>query len=200
MLIKDFEERVSPNLKWGKIENIPDFPLKDFEEVRHAIDANKFALGIDYTVSNQLAQWLFGQGHKFIFLILASTPFIVAILSLILAVLFSNYWLLVGIVLGFLGQLLANPYNPTKDFWKSLVGLLFLVFLYGLWQGEDAITYLSAFFVFPFFINSYLYSMNQRKLEIVALNSEKIFIYLFQIGKLGLRDNTTGHSYWHREK
>ncbi|MDP3985243.1 MAG: hypothetical protein Q8P82_00625, partial [bacterium] len=71
-----------------------------------------------------------------------------------------------------------------------------LVFLYGLWQGKETITYLSAFFVFPFFINSYLYDINQGKLEHVALESETIFIYLYQNGKLGLKHNESGKSYW----
>lgn len=200
MSVQHFEEKIAGDLKWNKIEDIPDFPLANFDEVKRGIEANKFSLGIDFTTSNQLAQWLYGQGHRFFFLILASAPIIVAILSVILAIVLSNYWLLAGVVLGFIGQFMSNPYNPSKNFWKPVVGILFLVFLYGLWQGNETISYLSAFFVFPFFINSYLYGMNQGKLERVALQSEKIFIYLFQSGKLGLRDNANGQSHWHRDK
>jgi hypothetical protein len=200
MSVQQLEEKIAGDLKWNKIENIPDFPLANFDEVKRGVEANKFSLGIDFTTSNQLAQWLYGQGHKFFFLILASTPIIVAITSLVLAFVLGNYWLLLGLILGFAGQLLSNPYNSSKNFWKPVVGTLFLVFLYGLWQGKETITYLSAFFVFPFFINSYLYGMNQGKLERVALQSEKIFIYLFQSGKLGLKDNSNEQMYWHREK
>ena len=138
--------------------------------------------------------------HTAFFLLLASTPIIVAILSLVLAFVLGNYWLLIGVVLGFAGQFLSNPYNPSKNFWKPIVGLLFLVFVYGLWQGKETMTYLSAFFVFPFFINSFVYSMNQDKLKAVAMQSEKIFIFLYQNGKLGLKDNSNEQMYWHREK
>jgi hypothetical protein len=32
------------------------------------------------------------------------------------------------------------------------------------------------------------------------LQSERIFIFLYQTGKLGLKDNSTLQMYWHREK
>ena len=198
-MINQFEEQITPDLKWQKIEDIPDFPLSNFNEVKQKIQTKEFSVGIDFTTSNQLAQWLYGQGHKYFFLLLASTPIIVAIASLILSFIFGNFWLLLGIVLGFAGQLLSNPYNPSKNFWKPVVGTIFLVFLYGLWQGQQTITYLSAFFVFPFFINTYVYSMNQGKLELVALESEKVFIYLYQNGKLGLKHSESGKAYWNFE-
>src|SRR3989344_4357638 len=194
MSVQHLEKKIAGDLKWNKIENIPDFPLANFDEVKRGVEANKFSLGIDFTTSNQLAQWLYGQGHKYFFLILASTPIIVAILSIILAIVLNNYWLLAGIALGFIGQFMSNPYNPAKNFWKPIVGILFLVFLYGLWQGKETITYLPAFFVFPFFINSFVYSMNQNKLTEVALNSEKVFIFLYQAGKLGLKHNESDKS------
>src|SRR3989344_848735 len=199
-IVSAFEERIIPKLKWNKIADIPNFPLNSFEDVKRRVETNQFDLGIDFTTSNELAQWLYGQWHKFFFLILASTPIIVVIASLVLAFALGNYWLLAGVVLGFVGQFLSNPYIPSKKFWKPIVGLLFVIFVYSLWQGKETMTYLSAFFVFPFFTNSYVYRMNQGKLERVALQSEKIFIYLFQSGKLGLRDNANGQSHWHREK
>lgn len=200
MHTKHLEEQITPKLKWRKIEDIPDFPLNSFEDVKRRVEANQFGLGIDFTTSNELAQWLYGGGHKLFFLLLASTPIIVAIASLVLAFVLGNYWLLVGVVLGFAGQFLSNPYNPSKNFWKPIVGILFLVFVYGLWQGKETMTYLSAFFIFPFFINTFLYGMNQNKLEAVAMGSENIFIYLYQTGKLGLKDNSNEQMYWHREK
>lgn len=199
MSIITFEEKITPELKWKKIEDIPNFPLSSFNEVKQKLKTGEFSVGIDFTTSNEFAQWLYGPGHKNFFLLLASTPIIVAITSLVLAFVLDNYWLLSGVILGFAGQLLSNPYNSLKNFWKPVVGTLFLVFLYGLWQGKETITYLSAFFVFPFFINSYTYSMNQGKLERVVLESEKIFIFLYQNEKLGLKHNESGKAYWNFE-
>lgn len=199
MHTKHFEEKIVSELKWQKVEDIPNFPVSNFDEVKQKLKAGTFSIGIDFTTSNQLAQWLYGKGFSIFFTILASTPIIVAVLAVILTFVLGNYWLLIGVALGFAGQLMSNPYNPSKNFWKPVAGTLFLIFLYGLWQGKETITYLSAFFVFPFFINTYLYDMNQGKLERVALESEKIFIYLYQNGKLGLKHNESGESYWNHE-
>lgn len=198
MLIKYFEEKIADDLKWDKIGDIPDFPFVNFDETKHDIIKGKFSLGIDFTISNQLARWIYGKKYGVFFLILAATPVIVAIFSITLAFVLSNYYLLLGVVLGFAGQFLSNPYNPIKNLFNSVVVVLFLVFLFSFWQGKETVTYLSAFFVFPFIINSYLYRMNQKKLENIALQSEKIFIYLFQNNKLSLRNNETGQTYFNR--
>jgi hypothetical protein len=199
MLTNNFEEEITPDLKWNKVEDIPNLPFSSFDEVKQKLKTDDFSIGIDFTTSNQLAQWLYGKGFSIFFLILASTPIIVAIIAIVSSFVLGNYWLLVGIILGFTGQFMSNPYNPAKKFWKPIVGTLFLVFVYSLWQGKETMTFLSAFFVFPFFINSYLYDMNQGKLERVALESEKFFIYLYQTGKLGLKHNESGKSYWNHE-
>jgi len=196
---REFEKQIEPKLKWERVEEIPDFPIPNFEEVKKKASTDEFSIGIDFTTANELAQWLYGKGHTIFFLVLASTPFIVAIASFVLSVVFKNWWLLAGVPLGFLGQFMANPYNPSKNFWKPIVGMLFLVFVWAVWQGKVTAAFLSACFVFPFFINSCVYRMNQNKLMEVALNSEKVFIFLYQNGKLGLRHNESGKSYWHRE-
>ena len=199
MSVSHLEEQITPKLKWRKIEDVPNFPLTSFEDVKRRVEANQFSIGIDFTTSNKLAQWLYGGGHKYFFLLLAASPFIIAVASLVLAFVLGDYWLLLGVVLGFAGQFLSNPYNPSRHFWKPVVGLLFLVFVYALWQSKETMTYLSAFFIFPFFINGFLYSMNQNKLKAIAMNSEKVFIFLYQIEKLGLKDNSKEKMYWHRE-
>lgn len=199
MHTKHLEEQITPKLKWKKIEQIHDFPISNFEEVKKKTNTDEFQVGIDFSTANELAQWLYGKGHMIFFLALASTPFIVAAVSVVLTIILKNWWLLAGVPLGFFGQFMANPYNPSKNFWKPIVGILFLVFVWAVWQGGIIAAFLSAFFVFPFFINSFVYSMNQNKLREVAMNSQRVFIFLYQIGKLGLKNNNTGESYWHRE-
>jgi hypothetical protein len=198
MLISQLEEKIAPELSWQKIEDIPDFPLHSMSEVKSSVEADQFTVGIDYTTSNTYATWLYGGGHKILYLILGSIPITIAIVSLVLVFVLGNYWLLFGVILGFAGQFLSNPYNPSKGFWKSVVGLLFFVLVYGLWQGKETMIYLSAFFIIPFFTHEFIYSMNQNKLIAVALDSETIFIYLYQTGELGLKDCSNGKSYWCR--
>ncbi len=199
MYIRHLEEQIKPKLKWNKIEDIPDFPISNFKELKKMVANGEFQIGIDFSTANTLAEWLYGKGYAIFFLILASTPFIVAILSIILVIVFKNLWLIIGLPLGFLGMFMSNPYNPSKKFWESMIGLLFLIFLWAMWQEKLVTAFLSASFVVPFLINRFVYSMNQNKLRKVVMNSEKIFIFLYQTSKLGLKNNKTGEIYWYKE-
>ena len=44
--------------------------------------------------------------------------------------------------------------------------------------------------------NRFIYGLKQNKLKSLAMNSEKIFIGLYQDEKIGLMDNSNGRSYW----
>ena len=83
-MISQFEEKITSNLKWKRIEDIPNFPISSFDEIRQKLNSNEFSIGIDFTTSNQFAQWLYGNVHKFFFIALASTPVFIAIASIVL--------------------------------------------------------------------------------------------------------------------
>ncbi|MDP3985244.1 MAG: hypothetical protein Q8P82_00630 [bacterium] len=90
MNTKHFEEKISAELKWNKIDDIPDFPCSNFNEVKQKIKENIFSIGIDFTTANQLAQWLYGKGFSIFFTMHATTPIIVAILGVNLAFALAN--------------------------------------------------------------------------------------------------------------
>lgn len=69
MNTKHFEEKILAELKWNKIDDIPDFPFSNFDEVKQKLKENVFSIGIDFTTANQLAQWLYGN-RKIIFRLL----------------------------------------------------------------------------------------------------------------------------------
>ncbi len=200
MRIKELEQHIEGKLKWDKVDKIPDFPANNFQEVHQLVKSGKYTVGVNYTTSNELARWLYGNMYGWYFLLLASTPFIAIIVSIILAITLSNFWLLLGIPLGFIGQFTSNPYNPSRGFFNTLVYILFIVMLWALISGNETLAYIISFYVVPFRINSYLYYHNQDKLKEIALKNETVFIYLYQGGQLGLRDNSSNQSYWHFEK
>jgi hypothetical protein len=198
--IHQLEERITPQLNWKKIEEVPEFPLKSFDEVKQRVASNQFGIGLDFTTANQVAQGLYGKGYAVLFTILASVPMIGVLLAIGASIWLGNYWLLAGAPLAFIGQFLSNPYNPAKSFANGLQGVFILILLYALWQNSETATYLPLFFVVAFWVNRSLYRRNQARLIRVALQSERIFIFLYQTGKLGLKDNSTLQMYWHREK
>lgn len=208
---KYLEEQVTPELKWKKIEDIPNFPLNSFEDVKRHVEANQFSVGIhvgsEFEHRDKLVLRLLYSAsqdiHYNFFFFLSKTPeIIIIILPLVLAFALGNYWLIVGTVLGILPGVHYN--DPSKEYFlrrslKYMLVFLFFVFVYGLWQGKETITYLSAFFIFSFFIDNLSHSMKQNKLKNSAMQSEKIFIFLYQAGKLGLKDNSNEQMYWHIE-
>ena len=124
VLVKEFQEEITPKLKWLYIGDIPDFPLSNFDEVKSKISTGIYSIGIDYTTANQLSRWLYGTGHKNLVVFLASTPVFICIISIVLSIVLGNYWLLFGIAIGILGFFMANPYNPARNFWLIVVVLV----------------------------------------------------------------------------
>lgn len=51
-------------------------------------------------------------------------------------------------------------------------------------------------FVVPFYMNRFIYQLNKDKFRLVLLNSEPIFLYFYQHGKVGFKCNVTGDSFW----
>lgn len=183
------EEKILSEIRWNKVEDIPDFPLKSFEDLQQQIEAKKFNVGIDYGISNRLAEWLYGKRYAISHYLLTWIPFIFAIVSIILALILKNYLLLLGIPFSIIAMITADPINPSRDFMTFIASLSFLLFVYGLWKGNETITYLPLFFVIPFLAIRHLFYRNQNKLIEIALNSEKLFIYLYQNNYLSLKDN-----------
>jgi hypothetical protein len=189
--LEELEERISKELKWGKVEDIPNFPLNSFYSLQQEVKESRFLVGIEPDISLELAPWFYG----FFVVILGATPFIGVITSIVLSFIFSNYWLLFGVILSILAFLLSNPYNFAIKFWKIVTFILFILFLYNLWHGQETITFLIAFFIYPFFINSYSRSIYQNKLKSIALKHEKIFIYIYLRDRLILINSSNGQEY-----
>lgn len=197
MMIEQFESEISNELKWNSVEKIPHFPMDSFTELQNAISNKTYDVGVDFTTANQLSSWIFGKVYTILYLILTWVPYIVVAASIVLSIVLNNYWLCIGIALAFFGMLVSNPYNPTKSFWSFISVCLFGIFVYGVLNKSETIALLSAFFVVPFFTNSYLYGSNAYLVRKLALNSEKVFIYLFQNNKMYLRHNATNKIHSH---
>ena len=198
-LLKEFESRIEPEVKWKRVQDIPDFPFSTFEDAVTKIKSGEYSTGLDFTASNMFARWLYGDAHKYFFLLLALTPFIAVLVSIGLSIWLNNYWLLFGALLGFLGQFTSNPYNPAKGLFNTLVTVLVALFVWLIYSGNETGSILIAFYVVPFWLNRYIYKQNQKKLNDASLTSEMLFIYLYQTAKLGFRDKS-GKSYWYMER
>ena len=197
--LQSFEDDINKVLKWKRVEDIPGFPLNNFDDVKKQFSSNQYLIAVDFIEANALAEILCGKIYKLLYHILLSTPFIISILAIILALTLKKYLLLIGVPLSFLCNLLASPYNPFDFIFKYLAFIFSLIFLWALSTGREYIALLSAFFVFPFWIRRFFYFNNRNKIMKIALNREKIFIYLYQLGKLGLINKARGKQYLYTE-
>lgn len=198
MLIDDFQSRIEKELKWKRIEDIPELPAGNFAEVKQKASSGEFSVGIDFTTANELAAWMYGRRYATLFLFLTWVPYLAVLMSIVLAIAMKSSALLLGIPVIIVAELGSNPYIPFRRVFNGIFLVAVLGFLWALWTDTQLLVYLSGFFVVSFWTNRHLYNRNSKKLRQVALGSEAIFIYLYQIGKLGLKDST-GTMYWCRE-
>lgn len=197
-LIADFESRIETDLRWQRIEEIPGFPVRDFAEVRQKVRSGDISLGIDFTTANQLVGWLYGRLYRISFLLLAWIPYLSVLLAVVLAIALKSFVWLLAIPIIIVAEVGSNPYNPLRRLFDVGFAIAIAVLLWALFTGNIVVAGLSGFFLAAFRANRFLYYRNQRKLRQVALDSEPIFIYLYQLGKLGLKDRA-GKTYWDRE-
>ncbi|MBI3661649.1 MAG: hypothetical protein HY234_01165 [Acidobacteria bacterium] len=88
-----------------------------------------------------------------------------------------------------------HPHRKNHPFFSTLLVLSVLIFIGAVIMGSTLSAGLAAFFAAPFLANRIFYKRNQEKLRQVALNSEKVLIYLYQLGKLGVMDSS-GKTFW----
>jgi hypothetical protein len=199
-LMQKIDQMFGSKLNWKVIEEIPNFPMNNYGEVISEISNNKFSFALSPNIANDFAQGFYSKGYALFNTFLASALVFVTIISITMAIVLRNYWLLLGVVIGFLGQLLAIPNAPFKSIVKPFIGILFFAFVYGLWQGQETMTYLSAFFICPFLMVTYLYDLNQARLSTLFMKSQTLFIYLYQSGYLGIKDVISGQTFWNHVK
>lgn len=198
MDLSEIEKEINPELKWEQIGQIPNFPAQSFHELKRSIESETLKIATDFQISNRLATWLYGKTYAIFFILLSWLPYIVSIISLVLAFILKNFWLSLGLPLGISSIFFANPYNPLKNLLTILAWLSVIVFGWGLWYENDTFIYLPMFFSIPFFITRFTYNLNQQKLITTAMKSEKLLIYLYQTHNLYLMDTASQKIYSHQ--
>ncbi len=198
-MVSEFVAKIEDNLKWKTVEDSPLGVLGSFEELTKKIAAKEVQLGVHFTISNKVADRLYGKGYRFVYLLLCNLIPLIGFLSIFLSFYLKNYWLLFGVILVLLGFLVATPYNPLKKFFDSLEKIVIVVFLLSLFLGKMTVSLLSAFFIVPYELTGFIHFLNQQRLKKAALSSEKFFLYLYETHELGLKNTLTGESYWYSE-
>jgi hypothetical protein len=195
LVSSQIESRFEKELKWPDVGKIPNFPARNFPDVKEKVEMGQFDVGVDNTVANYTAAAVHKGLFRPIFIIWLNMQVILAALAVVLSIIMKDYALLLGVPLVFLSEIVSNPYNPFRGFLSKLAIVISLYALHGFYFGASSGTYLAALFIVNFWGNRGFYRHNRNLLERIALNSEKILIYLYQTGSLFLRNNMTGETY-----
>jgi len=196
--LKKFEAHVKTNLTWKSVGEIPSFPFETLSQIRKSEESNEVSIGVDYSIANQVAMNLYGKLYATVFAIVAATWTWVGIAAIVLAFILGNYWLLLGVPIAFFSFMVSNPYNPVKGLFTIVNYTSIALLIYGLITGAINLVLFTIFFSVPFIVNSAMYRKNWNKLRGLALNSETLFLYLFQHNAIGLQFNDTGKVLWAR--
>ena len=190
------EARVRQFLKWNSVGEVPNFPFTSFEELQIGATNGTYTLGIDYTTSNNFAWSLYGFLYSFFFLFFATAPLLAIISSIICAFYLKSYVLFLGVPIPFFAWLFSNPYNLFRSAMSLIAFVIAGIALVLLISGKVVPLIFCLLFVVPFYMNRFIYQLNKDKFRLVLLNSEPIFLYFYQHGKVGFKCNVTGNSFW----
>ncbi|MBI1750008.1 MAG: hypothetical protein HY234_12705 [Acidobacteria bacterium] len=114
MPVGKLEERIQNDLRWQRIEDVPEFPAKNFAELRKRVTLGELSLGIDYTVANQLAQWFYGRKYTLGFMALAWFPYSAMALAIILAIALRSFAWLGALPIVLVAEFGSNPHIPRS--------------------------------------------------------------------------------------
>ena len=186
MLAREIEAELRNTLHWQKVEDIPNFPWHTYREIKEKWDSNEISIRIDFTTANILSVRICGQGYKVWALLLSWIPFLGVAASVVLAIALKNPFWLLAIPIIIVAELGSNPLNPLGGFFRLTMLFAFFYFLWAIWETQMAGGVLSAFYIVPYWSNKAFYLGNRIKLTRLAMDSETLFIHLYQSKSLAL--------------
>lgn len=103
----------------SQIIDIRGFPFLSYDAFKAAVTKGDAQLGIEYAAARGLVRVTKSPAAALVVLGLSWVTPLLALVSLVLPFSTGNWWTLGGVASSFIGQTLANPYNPVK----GLIGL-----------------------------------------------------------------------------
>lgn len=189
-------ERVSSELRWRSVGEMPNFPAADFQDSVRKVNSCEIALVVDSSAANQLT-YVFGMGNVLFATFLSWIPALTAVWLIVAAFLHGNYWLLCGVPLALLtipfGGVRVRPFIKLGTLLGGLTSIAMLWWLYS--GGSDTGVMIAGSYVLPFWTIRYWQYRNARKLAKGALTSETLLLYLLQKNGVSIRNVQSGATF-----
>lgn len=177
--------------RWNRVSDVPDLPVKDFEGIR----SGHFSLVLDKSLVSQLAVIFGGRLGSIVYLALR-LMMIGALVGLIFAV-------RAGYLLAVWGVLISLIILALSAKVRWLLGAVVILSPIGLAAAIIGKHYLLASMIIGLMVPLLLLwvtnRVNQWLVRRAALNSEPVFLYMYERGVFAVKDNQTKQVYWCRD-
>ena len=190
-----------------KRESQPDFksvkgrlPFTSFPELQRAIDAKKFAIGVDPLAA---AEWSATQGNKLKRMLISALSILLvlaALAAIMVAVITQNYWLLLAIPIQAAVFYLANS-NTAIRLWVTVAGVVSLLgFLNLLLNEKPTAATLVAYAGLTFAAVRASSSLTNAAFRKALAMNETLFVEAFINNACTLRNSKTQQVYEYLSK
>lgn len=185
----EIEKKLWEAAKASRISDIGGFPLASHAALKAAVASGEVRLGIEFGAARDLVRISKSASASALILALTWVTPALAIGSVVVAFVTGNWWALCGVVSSFLGQFLANPYNPAQSLWKILVAaaLLHLAIAGSIVQG---VTWASFSFAVSAITLRILNRLAWKWAQDAVLASEAFAAHLFRTRNLHISDSS----------
>jgi hypothetical protein len=188
-LTPSVEEQLWSRAGVRRIVDIRGFPFPSHDALREAVTRREAQLGIEYAAARDLVAVTKSPAAGVLILAMAWVTPLLALASLALPFVTGNWWALGGAPSSFLGQFLANPYNPAKSLTKVILAatLLHLIVAQSVSHGAAWISFSFAVSVLNLWI---LNRLAWKWAHAGVLQSEALAALLFKTRNLHVRDRS----------
>lgn len=168
------------------IGQLNNFPFKSLEDIKAAHSKKKISFGSNY--NGEFLEVIGTGADNIIHMMWLTFPFLIAAADIVLAIIFKNWILLLGIPFALVGFFSSSPFNPMKNTISGLGGLMFFCsFFFFNWTWSVIIGSL---------LFSQIFAMTAREhyrtvIEERAFHSETFFCFLYRDGHIVIKDTKT---------
>jgi len=186
-LTPDAEKQLWARAGVSRIVDIRGFPFPSHDAFKAAVTKGDAQLGIEYAAARDLVRVTKSPAAAVLVLGLSWVTPLLALASLVLPFATGNWWALGGAPSSFLGQLLANPYNPAKPLTKVILAgaLLHLAVNRSILHGATWISFCFAVSAITLWV---LNRLAWTWAHAAAFHSEALAALLFKTRNLHIRD------------
>lgn len=183
----DKESKLREVIGYGNIGELPGIPVASWDVLSQQMRSGRYILAVDTSAGPFADQFARGWS-RFLRLVIVTLPITNAVVLLVATFLLSNYWLLLGIPLLFVAQLLAPPVAVRGAGSVVLASILILLCIF----GPEIAKWIAGSMLAQFLSRKCWYRSNATVLRNQATTDEAAFVFLFSKRICSLIDTQSG--------